>query len=694
MIVKRFETWVPGLARVLEDPGRLRLTRRSFLNGCRRLGRRIWTFAKAGKTAAPHLAEGNWARALEEEKNSLLSLVHGMETEFLATGEGLTNLTDQLDQIQKDCLSLTDLTLGRSQDAAIEFAFQLLKKAEDLVLACYDQYDHVFAAFTELQRWLCHLPKQHDELMRVLLPLNFITISLRMEASRHPAEVQEVFSLLATNMNQMVSEVRGTLERQFDELAASEKIARTLMEQISASVRLHRKEVASTLETSRSGLELLSEALSISGAGASDLARQNQAVTQHIGSIVMALQCEDITRQKIEHVGEAMDEMSGHLDAAQLADSVTESDPRQFVFRAAQIQLHQVQNVFDELNHAADSLTSGMQSLRAEAAAAAEVAVKVGGTTLEANVASLSQASMGEILAIIKQAVQKIADIRAAFEPLQARFANCTNNATEMARDVRYAALNAQVFAIHARDGATLEVLAGRMLFISEDTIQQVQQMGTALRQTDEMISNIRQRLEEFQSLGQAEQEVLTNESALSRQKLSDLESTIPVLIQSISQQQGVFARSVDAALANVQFPVAVAKANPRSIGFFQDLVAWASAGGPEVVGSAAFQKIDSLKANYTMESERTAHTAALQPALASVAVPQPSIEIFDQLESKSPTAADSLGDIALPSERSDHQPPPADLAAGGAAPPEPTHPLASENPAASEGLGDNVEMF
>jgi hypothetical protein len=45
-----------------------------------------------------------------------------------------------------------------SQDAAVQFAFQLLKKAEDLVLASYDQYDHVFATFGELQQRLAELP--------------------------------------------------------------------------------------------------------------------------------------------------------------------------------------------------------------------------------------------------------------------------------------------------------------------------------------------------------------------------------------------------------------------------------------------------------------------------------------------------------------------------------------------------------
>jgi hypothetical protein len=210
------------------------------------------------------------------------------------------------------------------------------------------------------------------------------------------------------------------------------------------------------------------------------------------------------------------------------------------------------------------------------------------------------------------------------------------------------------------------------------------------------MISNIRQRLEDFQSLGQTEQEVLTNESALSKQKLSDLEGAIPVLIQSISQQQGVFARSVDTALANVHFPVAVAEASPRSIGFLRDLVAWGSEGGSAIVGSAASQKIDSLKANYTMESERNAHSAALTqtPAPASAAAAETSIELFGELESPSPASSGSACEIFSESKPCEDQPRPAELAVGEVTPLELEHPLAPEKASVSQGLGDNVEMF
>jgi hypothetical protein len=369
-----------------------------------------------------------------------------------------------------------------------------------------------------------------------------------------------------------------------------------------------------------------------------------------------------------------MDEMRAHLDEARTAPSATEADTRPFVFHAAQIQLQQIQGVFDELNRAADGLKSGIENLRTDAGTAAGVAVKVGATTLDAKVASLCQTGIAGILQIIAQAVQRIGDILAAFAPLQASFVNCTAKATELAGDVRHAALNAQVFAIQAPNGATLEVLAGRVSAVSDEAIVQVRQMGAALTHTGEMVNNLQQRLTDFQQLGQAEQEILNRESELSRKKLLELESGIPVLIERITGQQAAFAKAVEEVLANIRFPMTVAEGSARSIGFFQDLVAWGGQGDAgAVVESAASLKIDRLKANYTMATERHVHTAALQPGTsgaAAGAAPE-AVELFG--EEDSPPADPVVSELP---------PRPA-----GAA-------LAVEQAPDNAGMGDNVELF
>jgi hypothetical protein len=133
------------------------------------------------------------------------------------------------------------------------------------------------------------------------------------------------------------------------------------------------------------------------------------------------------------------------------------------------------------------------------------------------------------------------------------------------------------------------------------------------------MVNNLRQRLMDFQELSQVEQEALAKESALSRKKLSELEGTIPVLIQHIALQQETFAHSVEAVLVKVQFPVTVAQATSRSIGFFQEVVTWGGKGiSDSQAETGASQKIDRLKSKYTMASERHAHATALQTASAT----------------------------------------------------------------------------
>jgi len=663
---------------------------RAFPAACRRMAARVWSSTKLGKSGARREAAA-WRGRLKDEKDSLLSLVSTIEAEFVASGEGLDRMAEQVGEIQTICQALTELTQGQTQDAAVQFAFHLLKKAEDLVLACYEQYDHVFATFSEMQHRLGHFSKQREEFMRLLWPLNFITMSFRIEASRHPPEVQQAFFTLAASVNQTVAEVRDTLDRQFAELAASEQFVARLIADVSLSVRKHRETVALTLQSSRQHLNALSKALNQSASGAADISRLNQSVRRHINSIVMAQQCQDISRQKIEHIGEAMDEMRSYLAGNGVA--VAGSETRQVIFHAAQIQLRQIQSVFDELGQAAETLKVGMQSLRDEAGAAAEVSLQSGDAALETDAARECQAGVGEILAVVKQAVQKIADIVTTFEPLQASFIDCTSKATELACDVRRAGLNAQVFAIHAPEGATLEVLAGRMRVISDDCIRQVEQMGATLQQTVETVNNLRQRLEDFQQLAHAEEGALAIESGISREKLSALEGAIPVMIQGVTGQQKAFAKSVEAILAHIQFPTMIATARVRADGFFQELVAWGSEGGAgSQIDSGASEKLDRFKAKYTMASEREAHAAALQPTQAPL---QPvdsesSIELFGDLDLA--PLSPLPGADALPGASSPAALPQVELFENEVLPAALSANAAKSTPAAD--LGDNVELF
>lgn len=558
-----------------------------------------------------------WACRLQEEKDFLLSFVHGVETEFLRTGEGLCGLSQEMNTTQQECRSLIGIISGNSEVNAVQFAFQLLSRTEDLLLACYDQYDQSFAAFGELRQQLAQLYKQNQDLRRVLLPLSFITTAFRVEAVRHTPEVQEVFLALARTVEQTMNEVRGTLDRQFEELAASEEVAAAQMAQVAEVVQNHRVEVASTLKDSRRQLRALNEVFSGSGTRAEELSHLGQMVKRHINSIVVAQQCHDITRQKIEHVGEGMEVMRTHLLKGVTSEDPHRNEERQLSYQLGMIQLQQVRNVFHELTEAAGNLKTSVLSLRSGTSAATRAAEEVGATTRDARAAAQCEISIGAMLSMIEQALQNSVDILTAFEPLQASFVKCTSKATELAGDVRLAALNAQVFAVNTPEGAVLEVLAGRMREISDSSFDQVDRLEIALLNISEMISNLRERLGEFQVLGRMEQEILTAESILSRDGFAALEQAIASQVGSIDRHQRLFASSVEEVLAAIRFPDTVADASSRSLEFFDDLIAWGKEfEAPLSLDSVANKTLQQIQSSYTMESERVAHADVLEKSL------------------------------------------------------------------------------
>jgi len=165
------------------------------------------------------------------------------------------------------------------------------------------------------------------------------------------------------------------------------------------------------------------------------------------------------------------------------------------------------------------------------------------------------------------------------------------------------------------------------------------------------------------------------------------LEKAIPILIQRIALQQETFAHSVEEVLEKVQFPVAVAQASSRSIGFFQNLETW---GGKDIsdsqAGTGASLKIDQLKSKYTMASERHAHATALQPASAC----QPTIELFGEPEL--PSTAKLLVVNATQSAESAVNSTVLKLSESKAI--TSILSVSAEKSAVSVDLGDNVELF
>jgi hypothetical protein len=88
-------------------------------------------------------------------------------------------------------------------------------------------------------------------------------------------------------------------------------------------------------ETERAAMDLMGHLRVLA---ASEVGAASDSQSSHVSKIVMAMQFQDITRQKLEHVGQALDQWSSHLQA--LMKGPQDADAKQRIAALQQIEQH------------------------------------------------------------------------------------------------------------------------------------------------------------------------------------------------------------------------------------------------------------------------------------------------------------------------------------------------------------------
>jgi hypothetical protein len=570
--------------------------------------RRRSTNSPLGPLQARELAEG-----LRDEREALLALSSEMGAEFVGLVGELRKISRAADAVRDRSGQVMAVTSGQSESSAIHFSFQLLKKAEDLVKASYEQYEHVFAVFGELARGLASVTRQREQLMHTLLPLAMITTQFRIQACSFDRAVRKQFLNLAGEIGTLLVEVRTAVERRFEDLGKAKRISSELLEELSERVAQHQTRIESSLGESRSQLRMLNESFETSDQAAKSLSDASLKVGEHVTKIVVALQCEDMARQKIEHLCEAIGEMVAHLEPGPgLAPStVAEPIARRFVSAAALIQREQLEALFAQLDEAAQAVAGGLEGIEASTGEIADRALQAGRTAVDGQVVSKSIQGMREILSIVELTLGQTDGIMQSFGPLRSKLTDCTEKITELALRLRMGAVNAQVYAAQVVCGGALEVLADQTRAVCDRSRLELEQISGAIARLSDKVENLEQRLGDFQQLGRAERRFLAEEAEISERKLHKTQRELAVGLTEIDPVRCDLTALTRHTRDSLRFPAELGLARARSIGFFTDLSERLSVPEEGANGLNGHETVERLRRNYTMAHEREIHERA-----------------------------------------------------------------------------------
>ncbi|MCM2264114.1 MAG: hypothetical protein NDI73_02870 [Desulfuromonadales bacterium] len=496
--------------------------------------------------------------------------------------------------------SLAERTLRLGEDASAEQTvtrLQLLIERSALWLTeAHDRSTIICAILATLAHDVEALSVPLRGLTKVVKTLQALRVATRIEAARSHGQGAQVLGQELHHLGTLMQEKLDHIAERCDVLATLRHRAMVMEEQA---------QVGPLLEADgeiRQARLLLGKVATHCVQTADHAVRTQQCSTElagNFGELVAALQFQDITRQRLQHIRGALDGLGAVLLAEAGAKSAT-GDVCQLQHDQLALAVGEFCEAIERLGHNLRGMHNGVQSLADDTRAAlfassseqcARIAPSLQAVTLCLEKVQTTHLAAGQAVFAVCQAVRDVADLTGEIERL--------------GEEMQLLAQNAAVSAAHGSvRAAGLTVIAGNIQALAEDAGRYAAAMADGCRrvsgQAEELDARDQQSSDCESDLG-----ALLEEARAKIGQLEGVSQSFDASIAVIGQQVAELGEEMQAALAGLdirrQF---LAHAEP----VLEELRALAREHGAVERDVEDDHMLLSLRNRYTMMSEREIH--------------------------------------------------------------------------------------
>jgi len=272
---------------------------------------------RAGRTYLVNLFPARGARLavaeLGEVAAELETLNRTTEADFLAVGGKLMAFLTSARELHSGIQTLSALVGGeRSQDAC-----QALVSVRGFVDHMRQRLDETARSLEQLRAAAGRIRGRFATFGRIAMSFHITAILARIETS-HLARSSEDLGNLAAEVRSSSDAIQTRAAEVVEAAAALDvRVAATLRE-VSRLDAIQRSELPALLGEVDADLEQFRSRQQIVAQASSSLTAHLESVTGELGAITTSLQFHDITRQQVEHVVEALSELSRRTNRGSL----------------------------------------------------------------------------------------------------------------------------------------------------------------------------------------------------------------------------------------------------------------------------------------------------------------------------------------------------------------------------------------
>ncbi len=553
--------------------------------------------------------------------DSLRELGPGTEEEFLALGKKLEEFTAASQRIQELVFKVAEI-LGASGPGAdvpsVAEAEGVFRATMESLQSSERVLREQQAPMEELRNRLQGLKSVHGGIEAVGKQIRMLSINIKIESAR-AGRAAGGFHALAQEVSELASVVHEHGFR-FQERAEA---ALAGVENLLAEMKEEQKLFSRQVEEMGPSLSSLLDELSIHLEHADSLARylrdNSGAMSEGIGEVVQAMQFHDITRQQLEAVAKALQEI-GDL-APLLSGESDDLDEVSRVYGIVSLQAAQLNNVYYHVQEAKNKIVKGLTAVAELSTQQAERAMEFsgagsGGTGIVERIGDeMDRAVDG--LNLTAGLMGRISDTAARTADAVAEMGEFIGRIEEIARTVKLLALNALAEATRTGSGGgPLRILAQELHNLSEDTRKNALAAVEAVRSIAE--GSKRQQESAVAMLEHHEQaKDLADRAVQAARDMAGLSDELNSLLRELDVGSTSLAQEIYDFIPAIRFPEIMSASIEEAWEVLASVLDRLEERYPQVC--IALREAKAAEVGYVMESQRDVHR---QLAVGSGVVP------------------------------------------------------------------------
>ena len=550
------------------------------------------------------------------------------EEEFLSIGARLQDFYCRAGEIEGMSRQVADLILGDESSRDMAALHGIVDRIADYLSRAEAESDESAGTLQSILSHIGYVEEPLDGFRKIIKNLHMLSTAVKIESARL-GDGAAGFNTLAEDVERLSVSIKEKSAAIIAEKGTLSGMIAGTLTRVTASEAEQRRNVHRILDNTRESLATLSEIHGRCSEAVGIVTSSSAETAESIAEVVTSLQFHDITRQQIEHVKEALDDLVPKLDG-QAGDEVKIAGE---VADVCELQEAQLRHAGEELSSAVARIVENLRAIAFQQTRMSDETRVMAGTADRAGSSFFADMENGmeRVTDVLSDNASENRNLASAMNTVVASVRDISGSVTdieEIGSEIELIALNSQVKAANTGEGgAALGVLAEAIQHLSVEARARTGAVSDTLRKVTEVTEHLSKEIDTDVRVIAEEVDALIDEIRSLLGSVRGVNEGLLALLGRIDAAVQSLSRDIDTATAMMtvhQTSAAVINEVLEEIG---GVVREVRPFAPAPVTHAKEQRLRELAERYTMHSERKVHDALIsgngaKGGMAAFAVP------------------------------------------------------------------------